>query len=186
MQNRPRPHFDASINFDTPCQNHSALRSAHVLWLWVTVAVMTGLFENQPLSKWSGCVPDIIAGGPPVAEHYCTVYWYGDARTATVRMCAVERYYPKSRSGDNFIVNNQKSSYRTPLPWCHNILPMSLLRFCALIVVKSLLFMEGQRALRFHQKYFTFVFRRPKVLQVWNDIRLSNSSQFSFLGEISL
>ncbi len=32
------------------------------------------------------------------------------------------------------------------------ILPMSLLRFCAVI---SLLSMEGQRALRFHQKYLT-------------------------------
>ncbi len=33
------------------------------------------------------------------------------------------------------------------------ILLMSLLRFCALIVVISLLSMEGQRALRFHQKH---------------------------------
>ncbi len=33
------------------------------------------------------------------------------------------------------------------------ILPMSLLRFCALIVIISLLSMEGQRALRFHQIY---------------------------------
>ncbi len=33
------------------------------------------------------------------------------------------------------------------------ILPMFLLRFCALIVVMSLLSMKGQRALRFHQKY---------------------------------
>ncbi len=32
-------------------------------------------------------------------------------------------------------------------------LTMSLLRFCALIVVIALLSMEGQRALRFRQKY---------------------------------
>ncbi len=33
------------------------------------------------------------------------------------------------------------------------ILMMSLLHFCALIVVQPFLSMEGQRALRFHQKY---------------------------------
>ncbi len=35
---------------------------------------------------------------------------------------------------------------------------MSLLHFCALIVVISLLSMDGQRALRFHQKYLNLVY----------------------------
>ncbi len=39
-------------------------------------------------------------------------------------------------------------------PWCHmDYLPISLLRFWTLIVLSTLLSTEGQRALRFHQKY---------------------------------
>ncbi len=34
---------------------------------------------------------------------------------------------------------------------------MSLLRFCALMVLVPLLSMKGQKALRFHQKYLNFV-----------------------------
>ncbi len=41
---------------------------------------------------------------------------------------------------------------------------MSLLRFCALIVVISLLSMEGQRALRFHQKDLNLSSEIMKVL----------------------
>ncbi len=49
----------------------------------------------------------------------CTLYRDGGARTATERMSAVARYYDissKAYHGDIFIVNDQKSSYRTPLP----------------------------------------------------------------------
>ncbi len=61
---------------------------------------------------------------------------------------------------------------------------MSLLPFWALRVVVALLSMEGQKALRFHQK---FVFQRwTKPLQVWNDMRVSNDKSFIFVWTIFL
>ncbi len=53
---------------------------------------------------------------------------------------------------------------------------MSLVPFWALNVVVVLLSMQGQKALGFHQKYLMFR-RWTKVLQVWNDMRVSNSWQ---------
>ncbi len=69
---------------------------------------------------------------------------------------------------------------------------MSLLRFCALIVKISLLSMEGQRALRFHQKYLNLcsedeqrscgfgttqglIFRWTIPLSVWRQVFASFS-----------
>ncbi len=53
---------------------------------------------------------------------------------------------------------------------------MSLLPFWALNIVVALLLMEGQRALRFPQKYQNFCSEDEQglVLQVWNDMRVSN------------
>ncbi len=53
---------------------------------------------------------------------------------------------------------------------------MSLLPFWALNIVVALLLMEGQRALRFPQKYLNFCSEDEQglVLQVWNDTRVSN------------
>ncbi len=44
----------------------------------------------------------------------------------------------------------------------------------ALMVVISLLSMKGQRALRFNQKYLNLCSEDEQVLQVWNDMRVSN------------
>ncbi len=48
---------------------------------------------------------------------------------------------------------------------------MSLLRFWALNVVVVLLPMQGQKALGFIKNILTYV---PKVLRVWNDMKVSN------------
>ncbi len=63
----------------------------------------------------------------------------------------------------------------------------SLLWFCALIVIVSLLSMEGQRALRFNQKILICV---PKMNEGLMGLERHEGEQlmteFSFLGELTL
>ncbi len=72
-----------------------------------------------------------------------------------------------------------------PSTW--TILTMSLLSFWALNVVVALLSMQGQKALGFDQKIFSFVFlRSTKVLRVWNNMRVINYRIFIFGWTIPL
>ncbi len=59
----------------------------------------------------------------------------------------------------------------------------SLLPFWALNIVVTLLLMEGQRALKFPQKYLNFCSEDEQglVLQVWNDMRVRIRQNFHFL-----
>ncbi len=49
-----------------------------------------------------------------------------------------------------------------------------LLHFCALIMVTTLLSMEGQRALRFHQKYLNLCSEVNEGLRFGTTLRVSN------------
>ncbi len=72
-------------------------------------------------------------------------------------------FFARSKSSRSFI----KLGWTPDVTWI--ILTMSLLRFWTLIVVITLLSMEDQKALGFHQKHLIMFRRWTKVLRVWNE-----------------
>ncbi len=72
-------------------------------------------------------------------------------RNLEEKNCWIKLLFLFSLCTNIILVASQNWSWATYITW--TVLPTSLLRFWALIVIISLLSMEGQRALRFHQKY---------------------------------
>ncbi len=88
----------------------------------------------------------------------CGTLVNGHWLTRKRRNCLIKSLFLLSLHTKSIVVTSYNYGWTTDVSW--TILTMSLLPFWALYVVVTLLSMQGQKDLRFHQKYINLLFRR--------------------------